>query len=199
MKVFPLTAMLFFLLTFQHANAQDSVKVERDTVLVGGGPDTIAIQSYAKRFSPRKAILYAAILPGLGQVYNKKYWKLPLVYGGFYFIGYYINAYNNIYTKYKGHLFYNLEHGLSGTNDENPDVGLTTGQLRNIVDKARRERDLMVILMGGMYLLQMVDAHVDSHLKEFDLNPNLQVSIKPTMQQDVMTGTLTGLTLVFRF
>jgi hypothetical protein len=186
-------------MSFHDAGAQDSVVVQRDTVLVGGGPDTVEIQSYAKRFSPRKAILYAAILPGLGQVYNKKYWKLPLVYGGFYFIGYYIDAYNDIYTKYKGYLFDNLENGLIGEGEENTEIGLTTGQLRNIVDKARRERDLMVILMGGMYLLQMVDAHVDSHLKEFDLNPNLQVSIKPTMQHDVMTGNLTGVTLVFRF
>jgi hypothetical protein len=78
-------------------------------------------------------------------------------------------------------------------------VQLTTGQLRTIVDKARRERDFMVILMGGMYLLQMVDAHVDSHLKEFDLNPNLQVSIEPAMRQNAMTGTTTGLALVFKF
>lgn len=159
----------------------------------------MAIQSYAKRFSPRKAILYAAILPGLGQIYNKKYWKLPLVYGGFYAIGYYIDNYNRLYTEYKGYLFYNLEHGLGGQDDENPDVQLTTGQLRTIVDKARRERDFMVILMGGMYLLQMVDAHVDSHLKEFDLNPNLQVSIEPAMRQNAMTGTTTGLALVFKF
>lgn len=189
----------FLILISFSARAQDSVKVERDTILVGGGPDTVAIKSYAKRFSPRKAILYAAILPGLGQVYNKKYWKLPLVYGGFYAIGYYIDNYNKLYSEYKGYLFYNLEHGLSGQNDENPDVELTTGQLRNIVDKARRERDFMVILMGGMYLLQMVDAHVDSHLKEFDLNPNLQVSIEPAMRQNALTGTTTGLAVVFRF
>jgi hypothetical protein len=181
------------------ASGQDSLIVERDTVLVGGGPDTVAIQSYAKRFSPRKAILYAAILPGLGQIYNKKYWKLPLVYGGFYAIGYYINTYNKLYSEYKGYLFYNLEHGLGGESDENPDVQLTTGQLRTIVDKARRERDFMVILMGGMYLLQMVDAHVDSHLKEFDLNPNLQVSIEPAMRQNAMTGTTTGVAVIFKF
>ena len=192
------TALLVFI-SCQHAAAQDSLVVDRDTVLVGGGPDTVEIQSYAKRFSPRKAILYAAILPGLGQIYNKKYWKLPLVYGGFYAIGYYIDNYNRLYSEYKGYLFYNLEHGLGGQNDENPDVQLTTGQLRTIVDKARRERDFMVILMGGMYLLQMVDAHVDSHLKEFDLNPNLQVSIEPAMRQNAMTGTTTGLALVFKF
>ena len=149
-------------------------------------------------YSPRKALLYAAILPGLGQVYNKKYWKLPLVYGGFYAIGYAINYYNNLYTEYKAYLFFNLET-RKGENGENPDVNLTTGQLRTIVDKARRERDFMIILMGGMYLLQMVDAHVDSHLKEFDLNPNLQVSIEPTMKQDAWTGRTTGVALIFRF
>jgi len=179
-------------------NAQDSLIVERDTVVMEE-PDTVAIKSYAKRFSPRKAILYAAIVPGLGQVYNKKYWKLPLVYGGFYAIGYYINSYNNLYTEYKGYLFDNLEKGLRGENDENTEIQLTTGQLRTIVDKARRERDFMIILMGGMYVLQMIDAHVDSHLKEFDVNPRLQVSIEPAIQQDAWTGRTTGVALVIRF
>jgi hypothetical protein len=192
-------AVLFMSVCFSYeTRAQDSLIVERDTV-IEQGPDTVAIESYAKRFSPRKAILYAAILPGLGQIYNKKYWKLPLVYGGFYAIGYAINYYNNFHTEYKGHLFYNLENGRGGENDENPQVQLTTGQLRTIVDKARRERDFMIILMGGMYLLQMVDAHVDAHLKEFDVNPKLQVSIEPTMEQNAWTGRTTGLALVIRF
>ena len=188
------------------SQAQDSLRVVRDSVIVESrdtvyleSADTVAIQSHAKRYSPRKAILYAAILPGLGQVYNKKYWKLPLVYGGFYAIGYYINTYNNLYTEYKGYLFYNLENGLRGENDENPEIRLTTRQLRTIVDKSRRERDFMIILMGGMYILQMIDAHVDSHLKEFDLNPRLQVSIEPALQQNAWTGRTTGVALVFRF
>ena len=184
------------------ASAQDSLIVERDTV-VEYGPDTVAIRSYAKRFSPRKAILYAAVLPGLGQIYNKKYWKLPLVYGGFYAIGHYINLYNDLYTEYKGYLFYNLENNLGGENQEYPNLiagqRLNTAQLRRIVDKSRRERDFMVILMGGMYLLQMVDAHVDAHLKEFDVNPKLQVSIEPAMQQDAWTGRTTGIALIIKF
>ena len=162
-------------------------------------PDTVAIKSYAERFDPRKAILYAAVLPGLGQVYNKKYWKLPLVYGGFVFIGHYIKTYNDLYIDYRGYLFDNLELGRSGENDENPEIGLTTGQLRTIVDKSRRERDFMIILMGGMYILQMVDAHVDAHLKEFDLNPELQVSIEPAMDQSLQTGRTIGLALVVKF
>lgn len=187
-------------------SAQDTTAVEEDRVIVETVdtldqevPDTVAIRSYAERFSPRKAILYAAVLPGLGQVYNKKYWKLPLVYGGIVFIGYYIKTYNDLYTEYKGHLFYNLENGLRRESDENPQVDLTTGQLRRIVNESRRERDFMIILMGGMYILQMVDAHVDAHLKEFDLNPRLQVSIEPTMDQNVMTGRTTGFAVVLRF
>lgn len=192
-----LSLIVLILLGAAHADAQDSLIVERDTVFQND-PDTVAIKSLAKRYSPRKAILYAAIMPGLGQVYNKKYWKLPLVYGGFYAIGYYINAYNDLYTEYKGYLFENIEAGR-GENVENPTINRTTGQLRTIVDKTRRERDLMIILLGGMYLLQMVDAHVDSHLKEFDLNPNLQVSIEPSMKQDAWTGRTAGLSLIVRF
>lgn len=189
--------IVLIILGAAHAEAQDSLIVERDTVFQNE-PDTVAIESLAKRYSPRKAILYAAIMPGLGQVYNKKYWKLPLVYGGFYAIGYYINTYNNLYTEYKGYLFENIEAGR-GENVENPTINRTTGQLRTIVDKTRRERDFMIILLGGMYLLQMVDAHVDSHLKEFDLNPNLQVSIEPSMKQDAWTGRTAGLSLIVRF
>lgn len=204
LRAFLITALASICLD---VTAQDTTAVEDDNDVIVETvdtldqevPDTVAIRSYAKRYDPRKAILYAAVLPGLGQVYNKKYWKLPLVYGGFAFIGYYIKTYNDLYTEYKGHLFYNLENGLRDESDENPEVDLTTGQLRRIVDQSRRERDFMIILMGGMYVLQMVDAHVDAHLKEFDLNPRLQVSIEPTMEQNVMTGRTTGVALIFRF
>lgn len=210
-------ALVFFCI---NAMAQDTTAVEDPEVLIETDtlqqevpeaavetvdtldqemPDTVAIKSYAERFDPRKAILYAAVLPGLGQVYNKKYWKLPLVYGGFVFIGHYIKTYNDLYVEYRGYLFDNLEHGRGGENDEHPQIRRTTGQIRTIVDKARRERDFMIILMGGMYILQMVDAHVDAHLKEFDLNPQLQVSIEPAMDQSLQTGRTIGVALVMKF
>lgn len=182
----------------------DSVIVEsRDTLIVQGGPDTVLIESYAKRYDPRKAILYAAVLPGLGQVYNKKYWKLPLVYGGFYGIGYGLNWYNKLHKEYRGYLFDNLEKGI-GENGENPDQpsklrGYTTASLRTLEERTRRERDFMIILMGGMYILQMIDAHVDAHLKEFDLNPRLQVSLEPSIDANPLAGRTTGVALVIRF
>lgn len=177
--------------------AQDTVKITRDTIYIEP-QDTVLIKSYADRYNPRKALLYAAVVPGLGQVYNKKYWKLPLVYGGFYWIWSYVDHNNNLYKRYKEHLYYNLEHNLTGT-AVNPATNITTDNLRRIVDRARRERDFYVILMGGMYLLQMIDAHVDAHLKEFDLNPNLHAKIKPTFTQEPMVGRLGGVSLRLRF
>jgi hypothetical protein len=159
-------------------------------------PDTVALKSYAARFDPRKAIMYAAVLPGLGQVYNKKYWKLPLVYGGFIGFGYGISFYQDAYTKYKADLFDVLESDVPGA--VSPD-GLNEEQLRRQVDKMRRERDFFIILMAGMYLLQMVDAHVDAHLKEFDLNPNLHVRLRPTWESDMLTGRSVGFSVKLRF
>lgn len=180
--------------------AQDSLTVIPDDTVISQGPDTVLLKSYATRFDPRKALLFAAVVPGLGQIYNKKYWKLPLVYGGFFGIGYAINFYQGNYKKYKVQLFYNLDHGFEGDDErdpENPDF--STGQLRTIVDKSRRERDFWVIMMGAMYILQIVDAHVDAHLKEFDLNPNLQVSIQPSIRHNELLGQQNGLAIVFRF
>jgi len=181
--------VLTFCLLFFAFSAFTQVQSEERTI-----PDTVEIKSYATQYDPRKALLYAAILPGLGQVYNKKYWKLPLVYGGFIGFGYGINFYQKGYTKYKAELFDVLE-----TDAPYSESGFTEDQLRTIVDRYRRERDFFIILMAGMYLLQMVDAHVDAHLKEFDLNPNLHVKLQPLWESDLLTGRSAGFSIKFRF
>lgn len=181
--------------------AQDSLTVIPGDTIITEGPDTVLLKSYASRYDPRKALLYAAVIPGLGQIYNKKYWKLPLVYGGFFGIGYAINFYQGNYTEYKSQLFYNLDHGYEADNEVNPEDpnSYTTGQLRTIVDKSRRERDFWVIMMGAMYLLQIVDAHVDAHLKEFDLNPTFKVSLRPSMDHNELLGRQNSLAIVLKF
>ena len=191
--------LLVFSMAIKTLMAQDSLNVHLDDSLMTESRDTVLLKSYAARFDPRKALLYAAILPGLGQIYNKKYWKLPLVYGGFLALGYAINFYQTGYTKYKVELFYNLENGYTENNQSRPGDYYTTGNYRKIVDQYKRQRDFMMILMGGMYLLQIVDAHVDAHLKEFDLNPNLQLSIQPTVEQNSLIGRQSGISLMLRF
>jgi hypothetical protein len=193
-----LLLLCFFLAPFflaaqeQQTDIQDSVIVETR--------DTGAIKSYAARYNPRKALLYAAILPGLGQIYNKKYWKLPLVYGGMFATGYAINFYNDLYKDYRHMLFLSLEQGTPENEICTACGARTTVRgYRLAVDKARRERDFMMIIMGAVYILQIVDAHVDAHLKEFDLNPKLQVSVEPMMEQNSLIGRQTGASIVLRF
>ena len=200
---FALAIVTLFLLTTR-LMAQDSLTVIAEDTVVTGEADTVLLKSYASRYDPRKALLYAAVAPGFGQIYNKKYWKLPLVYGGFYGIGYAINFYPGNYKMYKQKLFYNLDNGLEAdgdinTGDTGEGSGYSTGQLRTIVDKSRRERDFWVIMMGAMYILQIVDAHVDAHLKEFDVNPTLKVSLRPSITQDPLMGTQNSVALVFKF
>lgn len=195
----PIFFALVLILTALTASAQDSVAVSKDDSLIVEGRDTLLLQSYASRYDPRKAILYAAVLPGLGQIYNKKYWKLPLVYGGMFALGYAINFYQEGYTKYKAELYYNLENGYSADNAVRPGDSYTTANYRRIVDQYKRERDFMIILMGGVYLLQMIDAHVDAHLKEFDLNPKLQMSVRPTAEQSDLIGRTSGVSIILKF
>ena len=161
--------------------------------------DSAEIARFNARYNPTKALLYAAVIPGSGQIYTRKYWKLPLVYGGIGVTAYAIDFYQDGYLLYRGELFYNLSNGLESDGALNPNTGYTTSQLRTIVDRYRRERDFMIIVMAGVYILQMVDAHVDTHLKEFDLNPDLRVRIEPSFSNDMLTGRMGGVSLKIRF
>ncbi len=194
-----LAGILLFSIHF--CSAQE---ITNDTIPRGNLADTLSqdsrpvepIESYAKRYDPRKAMLYAAVMPGAGQFYNKKYWKMPLVYGGFAGFVYGINFYQDNYLRYKEELFGLINDPGSGGLSPS---GLTEDQLRTLVDQTRRERDFLIILTGFFYILQMVDAHVDAHLKEFDLNPKLQVRIEPMMENDLLVGRNTGVALRIRF
>lgn len=188
------TILLAFNITLSFAQEQtDSTKNLTLIDTVGQNKRVETIESYAKRFDPRKATLYAAVMPGLGQVYNKKYWKVPLVYGGFGFLIYVVDIYQDQYLLFRKDLFYVINTG-------NPsETGYTEDQLRTLVSRSRRERDYFIILTGIWYLLQMVDAQVDAHLKEFDLNPKLQVRIEPIMENSLLTGRSSGFSVKLRF
>ena len=193
--------VLVFLVAVHSVHGQQVVG-ERDTVKVDGADvvdvpsvdEAAPISSYAKRFDPRKALLYAAVFPGSGQVYNKKYWKVPIVYGGFFGGIYLVSFYQEQHVQFRKELF-ELLNDPTATNPN----GFSEDQLRSLVDKARRERDYFLVLTGLWYILQMVDAHVDAHLKEFDLNPKLKVSLEPHMERNVMFGRSNGMRLIIKF
>jgi len=190
------TVLLFLAASIAHGQ---QVLGERDTVAIDAVDvpqveQAAPISSYAQRFNPRKALLYAAVLPGSGQIYNKKYWKLPIVYGGFFGGIYLVSFYQEQHARFRKDLF-ELINDPTATNPN----GFTQDQLRSLIDKARRERDYFFVLTGLWYILQMVDAHVDAHLKEFDLNPKLKVSIEPHMERNNMLGRSNGMSLIIKF
>ena len=165
---------------------------KRDTTVIRKGGRIITKEFYKKRFQPRKAILYSAVLPGMGQVYNKKYWKVPIVYGVFALAYYGINRYHQLYTQYKNILIdkiYKIPNSST----------ISESELRTLVEKSRRQRDYYLVLGGLWYLIQLVDAHVDAHLKEFDLNPKLKLSLTPYQERNGLVGNLNGVTLCLKF
>ncbi|GGE19585.1 DUF5683 domain-containing protein [Psychroflexus salis] len=142
---------------------------------------------------PAKAAFYSAIVPGLGQIYNGKYWKLPIVYAAIGTTTYFYIDNNNQYKKYRNA----FKQRLTGQEDEFFDV-LTDQNLIDAQKLFRKNRDLSLLFVVGAYVLNIVDANVDAHLQQFNVSENL--SLKPQAEQDFFTGELRyGLSLNFKF
>lgn len=150
---------------------------------------------YSERFSPRRALFYSAIMPGMGQAYNKKYWKIPIFYAGFAMGVYVTGFYQDRYVQYRNELL----NSLSTNSFPSTPSNFTEATLRRAVDFYQRKRDATLVLLGIGYLLQIVDAHVDAHLKDFKYNPNLAIKIEPVLKQDNMTGSQAGVGLTITF
>ena len=127
--------------------------------------------------TPAKAAFYSAILPGLGQAYNKKYWKIPLVYGAMGTSIYFYLDNNKKYHNYRDA----YKKRLAG----NPDPAyayLDDGRLISAQRFYQRNRDLSILITGLFYILNIVDANVDAHLMQFNVNDKL--SFRPDLHQN---------------
>ncbi len=144
--------------------------------------------------SPTRAVWMSALFPGLGQVYNRRYWKLPIIVGGYLGLGY-ATSWNNMmltdYTKAYADLTDNdpstksyMDFFPSTVKEEDLDRNWLNNILKSRKNFYRRNRDLCVICMIGVYLLAMVDAYVDASLAHFDISPDLTVDVMPAVMQD---------------
>ena len=131
--------------------------------------------------SPNKASFYSAILPGLGQIYNKKYWKVPIIYAGFGGLVYYVGYNNYNYLKYKDayDIKLRIDNGEIGLEDEDKYPGIPTTQMRGWKDTWHRYRDLSIIGIGLLYVIQIIDADVDAYLFNYDVSEDLSMHISP--------------------
>jgi hypothetical protein len=146
-----------------------------------------AIKYSTSEVSPvNRATTLAMICPGAGQIYNKSYWRVPIVVGGFATTIYCIDWNNRGYQRFKKAYRLKLDY------DQNPHLypygsqdefngRYNTSFLKNMRNSYRRNRDLCIILTAGLYVLQIVDAHVDAHLQTYDISKDLSVSLSPAI------------------
>ena len=134
--------------------------------------------------SVKKATTLACIFPGAGQIYNRSYWKVPFVVGGFASMIYCIDWNNRGFQRFKR--AYNLladyeEHPENYPNGPTDEFRgrYSADFIKNLRDNYRRNRDLCIILSGALYVLQIIDAHVDAHLKDYDISDDLSMNLEP--------------------
>ena len=164
--------VFFFLPAF--CQEKDTLVIITDTV-----PKSDRIEQkdsiFLAKHSPKKATIYSAVLPGLGQIYNHKYWKVPIVYAGFGGLIYGIVYNDNKYDYYKEQYKYMLDNNLTEWKD------LTIQQAEVYKDYHKRYRDLFYIGTAGFYVLQIIDATVDAHLINYDISEDIALIIDPAI------------------
>ncbi len=140
--------------------------------------------------------MLSAVLPGLGQIYNNQHWKVPLIYGGGIIIGHYINYNNKIYNEMRNALIAEVDGDALTIN---PYSQFSETALTRNRDYFRRNRDLLMLVAGAFYLLNIVDAHVSAHLHEFEVNDNLTMKVSPAILTTPIASRSVGLSLSLRF
>ena len=183
--------ILFTILTGNLAVKAQQIEISNDSLqVVTPIPKVIR--------SPKKASIYAALFPGLGQIYNRKYWKLPIVYGGYagliYVLGWNNNQYKDFFQGYRIIAAHTStadmkleERNFLDNLIKNPSISLDnpstfkyiSTQLKSGKDYYRRNRDLTIIGIAALHVLSIIDASVDANLFDFDISDDLSMRIEP--------------------
>ena len=159
--------------------------------------------------NPTKATWLALVIPGGGQIYNRKYWKLPIFYGGFAGCAYALTwngkMYKDYSNAYKDAMNGNMQSS-SITDLLPPGYSISETHLKELLrkrkDTYRRYRDLSIFAFIGVYLLSVIDAYVDAELSNFDISPDLSMKVEPTVINNQMSNSSNrsvGLQCSFRF
>ena len=159
--------------------------------------------------NPTKATWLALVIPGGGQIYNRKYWKLPIFYGGFAGCAYALTWNSKMYKDYSAAYKDAVNGNFNSSTitdllppNYNYSESQLTETLRKRKDTFRRYRDLSIFAFIGVYLLSVVDAYVDAELSNFDISPDLSMKVEPAIINSQMTGSSqrnVGVQCSFRF
>jgi hypothetical protein len=163
-----LLCLSFLLLASGVAAQNESLKVSI--------PDSIL----EKRHSPTKATIMSACLPGLGQIYNKKYWKVPVIYTGFGVLGYLIYFNTDEYLTYKS-AYIEKTNGTSNGNYKDLTKKYTADELLSAVEYYRRNLEITILVSALWYGLNILDATVDAHLFTYNINKDISLRVEPVL------------------
>lgn len=184
-----------FLSYISYAQEADTIS-PKNTTIQDIENDIQKLNKISSPNNPTRAAVYSAVLPGLGQYYNRKYWKIPIVWGGI-GTGVGITLWNQKqYKRYRSAFLAELE----GQPHEFSDIaGIDKNVLGRTQDRAKRQRDYSIAITGLVYILNIVDAVVDAHLYDQKRDPDL--ALQPTIVYDeyATQPTKAGLSLSFRF
>ena len=147
--------------------------------------------------SPTKAAFYSAIFPGGGQIYNKKYWKVPIVWGAIGASVYYYITNKNSYNRYRTAFKLRYQGSKDEFTDENGNQIISNAGLENAQRILRKNRDLSMLTGILLYVLQIVEASVNAHLLQFETDDNL--SIKPSLTTDPLFKEAPRVGLTFKY
>jgi len=157
----------------------------RDTLLPGNdsilnNTQQVADEELEKHHSPQRAAMLSATLPGLGQIYNRKYWKVPALYAGFGAVIYFLDFNNSRYQEFRRAWVARVD-GNPNTTDDFP--AYSTDQLERATKYYQRNLEITYISAAAIYLLNILDATVDAHLLDFDVGEDLSMNVRPTVIQ----------------
>ena len=197
-----LITLSIFIVTILTTSAQenDSIPQAKDSLAIDLKEKGIEVQEVVKQkpinpLAPSKAAFYSAVLPGLGQVYNKRYWKVPIVYAvlglGVYSYKYNDDYYDRFRTAFKSRQagFTDDEfYDINGDNAEGADPDLDMDDLERQQENFQRDRDLALVITIAMYALNIIDANVDAHLKQFNVNEDLSLDVRPYLDLNAVTN-----------
>lgn len=150
-----------------------------------------------KEHSPKKAALMSAVLPGLGQAYNKKYWKIPIIYGAIGTSIFFAVSNNSDYNDFRNALKARVDNDPN-TIDKYEGI-MSVQNLESNLNFHQRNRDLAIIIAGVFYVLNIIDATVDAHLFSFPKNDNLSLNLKPSFQLTQQNQVMNGVSLTLSF
>lgn len=155
------------------AQTTDTLSVKKETILVA--KDSLTAKEEYNPLAPSKAAFYSAVLPGLGQAYNKKYWKIPIIYAGMAAGVYFYLDNDKEYDRFRNA----YKRRLAGFDDDEFQ-GISTDRLIDAQKSAQKNKDVSIIVTIAFYLINVVDANVDAHLKQYNVSDDL--SIQPNFE-----------------